>query len=112
MTYGSSPPGRHAARRPSAATRVRRPGSRLLPSVAAPESNDEEVSCPVLTLTDNAAELVKSIAEASPELPDDSGLRIQGEASEEHGLALQLSMTSAPDEGDEVIEEAGARIFV
>jgi iron-sulfur cluster assembly protein len=70
------------------------------------------VSLPVLTLTDNAAELVKSIAEASPELPDDSGLRIQGEASEEHGLALQLTMADGPDEGDEVIEEAGVRVFV
>ena len=76
------------------------------------ESNDEEVSRPVLTLTSNAAEAVKTIAEASPELPNESGLRIQAEPTGEGQVSFDLTMVESPDVDDQVIEEAGARIFV
>ncbi|MGH3029365.1 MAG: HesB/IscA family protein [Gaiellaceae bacterium] len=66
----------------------------------------------MLTLTSNAAEAVKTIAEASPELPNDSGLRIQAEPTGEGQVSFELAMVESPDEGDQVIEEAGARVFV
>jgi iron-sulfur cluster assembly protein len=75
-------------------------------------SNDEEVSRPVLTLTSNAAEAVKTIAEASPELPNESGLRIQAEPTGEGQVSFDLTMVESPDVADQVIEEAGARVFV
>jgi iron-sulfur cluster assembly protein len=72
----------------------------------------EEVSRPVLTLTSNAAEAVKTIAEASPELPNESGLRIQAEPAGEGQVSFDLTMVESPDVADQVIEEAGARVFV
>jgi iron-sulfur cluster assembly protein len=97
------------ARRTAAALRS---GWGLLPSKFDLESNHEEVSRPVLTLTSDAAEAVKTIAEASPELPNDSGLRIQAQATGEGQVSFDLAMVESPDEGDQVIEEAGARVFV
>jgi Fe-S cluster assembly iron-binding protein IscA len=66
----------------------------------------------VLTLTTNAAEAVKTMAEAAPELPSDSGLRIHAEPTGEGKVGFELTMVERPDEGDQVIEEAGARVFV
>jgi iron-sulfur cluster assembly protein len=66
----------------------------------------------VLTVTSNAAEAVKTMSEAAPELPNDSGLRIHAEPTEEGELGFELNLVEDPDEGDEVIEEAGARVFV
>lgn len=66
----------------------------------------------MLTLTSNAAEAVKTIAEASPGLPNDSGLRIQAEAAGEGQVSFDLAMVESPDQDDQVIEEAGARVFV
>ena len=84
----------------------------MLPSKFDLEGNHEEVSRPVLTLTSDAAEAVRTIAEASPELPNDSGLRIQARALGEGQVSFDLAMVESPDEGDQVIEEAGARVFV
>jgi len=67
---------------------------------------------PVLTLTSNAAEAVKTIGEASPELANESGLRIHAEPTGERQVAFELTMVESPDEEDQVIEEAGARVFV
>jgi iron-sulfur cluster assembly protein len=66
----------------------------------------------VLTLTSDAAEAVKTIAEASPELPNDSGLRIQAEPTGEGQVSSDLAIVESPDERDQVIEEAGACVFV
>jgi iron-sulfur cluster assembly protein len=84
----------------------------LLPSRFDLEGNHEEVSRPVLTLTSDAAEAVKTIAEASPELANDSGLRIRAQVAGEGQVSFDLAMVESPDEGDQVIEEAGARVFV
>jgi iron-sulfur cluster assembly protein len=65
----------------------------------------------MLTLTTEAAEAVRMIAEASPELPSDSGLRIQAQPTEDQ-ISFNLAMVESPDEADQVIEEAGARVFV
>ena len=66
----------------------------------------------MLTLTTNAAEAVKTIAEASPQLPNESGLRIQAQPTEEGQVTFGLTMVESPDLDDQVIEEAGARVFV
>jgi iron-sulfur cluster assembly protein len=66
----------------------------------------------VLTLTSNAAEAVKTMAEATPELPNESGLRIHAEPTGEGQVGFELTLVENPDEGDQVIEEAGARVFV
>ncbi len=66
----------------------------------------------MLTLTTNAAQAVKTLAEASPELPNDSGLRIHAERIVEGEVGFELTLVESPDEGDQVIEEAGARVFV
>ena len=66
----------------------------------------------MLTLSSNAAEAVKTMAEAAPDLPSDSGLRIHAEPTGEGQVGLELTMVEQPTEGDQVIEEAGARVFV
>jgi iron-sulfur cluster assembly protein len=66
----------------------------------------------VLTLTSNAAEAVKRIAEASSELPKESGLRIEAQPTEEGQVSFGLAMVESPDANDQVIEEAGARVYV
>lgn len=66
----------------------------------------------MLTLTSNAAEAVRTMAEAKPELANDSGLRINAEPTGEGQVGFELTMVERPDEGDQVIEEAGARVFV
>jgi iron-sulfur cluster assembly protein len=66
----------------------------------------------MLTLTSNAAEAVKTMAEATPELPSDSGLRIHAEPTGQGKVGFELNLAENPDEGDQVIEAAGARVFV
>jgi Fe-S cluster assembly iron-binding protein IscA len=61
----------------------------------------------VLTLTDNAATEIRNLI-ALPEVPDQGGVRI---ASEDGG-ALTLALAGAPTDGDAVIEEQGARVFL
>jgi iron-sulfur cluster assembly protein len=66
----------------------------------------------VLTLTDNAADAVKTIAEATEGMPDDSGLRIQAETTGDGQMGLGLALAEGPVDGDQVIEEEGARVFL
>jgi Fe-S cluster assembly iron-binding protein IscA len=61
----------------------------------------------VLTLTDNAATEIRNLV-AAPEVPDDAGVRI---ASAGDG-SLTLALTGAPTDGDAVVENAGARVFL
>ena len=73
----------------------------------------------MLVLTETAAEVVKSVTSA-PQSSQTAGLRISssglrisssvaepGEAS-----ALQVEAVPAPDAGDQVLEAAGAHVFV
>ena len=62
---------------------------------------------PVLALTDNAATEIRNLI-ALPEVPDEGGVRI---ASDESGT-LTLALAGGPAEGDAVIEEQGARVFL
>lgn len=61
----------------------------------------------MLTMTDSAATEIRNLV-AQPEVPDDGGVRI---ASNGDG-ALTLALAAAPVEGDDVVEEGGARVFL
>lgn len=61
----------------------------------------------MLTLTDNAATEIRNLI-AQPEVPDDGGVRI---ASNPEG-ALTLALAGAPVDGDAVVEDHGARVFL
>lgn len=64
----------------------------------------------MLTLTDTAADIVKQIADQVPE-SEGSGLRIStAEEGAEAGLTLTAAV--APEPGDQVLDESGARVFL
>ena len=66
----------------------------------------------MLLLTETAAEVVKSVT-STPQTPDGGGLRIASAAPEPGTPGeLQLSAAAAPSENDQVIEAAGARVFL
>lgn len=62
----------------------------------------------MLTLTDSAATEIRTITE-SPEIPDEAGVRI---ATTPDGAGLTLSLAASPTEGDAVVEDHGARVFL
>ncbi|MFZ5870236.1 MAG: HesB/IscA family protein [Actinomycetota bacterium] len=62
----------------------------------------------MLNLTDNAQTLVRDLTDR-PEVPDGAGLRIAPAPSPGQ---LQVSIAAAPEDGDEVIDSGGARVFV
>lgn len=64
----------------------------------------------MLTLTENAADIVKQIADQVPDA-EGSGIRISG-AAEDADAGLTLTAAEAPESGDRVIDEGGARIFL
>lgn len=63
----------------------------------------------MLTLTENASTVVKSIVEQSDDIQD-GGLRISQDAVD--SPALHVIPTEAPQPGDQVLEENGARVFL
>ena len=66
----------------------------------------------MLVLTEAAAEVVKSVT-STPQTPDVAGLRIVSSAPEpEDPGALQVTTAAGPGENDQVIEAAGARVFI
>lgn len=65
----------------------------------------------MLVLTEAAAEVVKSVTVGS-DAPEGSGLRIAGPEPDGSGNMLQVSAVPGPRESDQVIEAAGARVFL
>lgn len=63
----------------------------------------------MLTLTDNAVTAIRALT-SQPAQPPDTGLRITGEG--EGAPPFQLALVGTPNEGDEVIEADGARVFL
>ena len=61
----------------------------------------------MLTLTENASTVVKNITDQTTE-NDSAGLRISHEGAD----ALQVAPAEAPETGDQVLEDAGARVFL
>ncbi len=65
----------------------------------------------MLTITDTAAEAIRGIV-AAPELPEGAGLRIATAAGSGDAGTLEVSVAETPAETDQVVSEAGARVFV
>jgi len=66
----------------------------------------------MLVLTEAAAEVVKSVT-STPQAPEGAGVRIASPALEPGDpSALQVTATAGPAEEDQVIEAAGARVFL
>ena len=66
----------------------------------------------MLVLTEAAAKAVKSVT-STPQTPSGVGLRIVSSKPEPEGPgALQLTAAAGPGENDQVIEAAGAWVFV
>ena len=63
----------------------------------------------MLTLTENASTVVKSIVEQS-EGAQEAGLRISQDAVD--SPALHVMPTESPQPGDHVLEDSGARVFL
>jgi iron-sulfur cluster assembly protein len=63
----------------------------------------------VLTLTENATLVIKSITGADG-APEGAGVRISQENPSDPALAV--TTTESPTKGDQVLEEAGARVFL
>jgi iron-sulfur cluster assembly protein len=63
----------------------------------------------VLTLTENASTVVKSIVDQSGE-NQEGGLRISQDSAD--SPALHVMPTEAPQPGDQVLEDSGARVFL
>lgn len=82
-------------------------GGPILGIVAASRPQSTEGSI-MLTLTENASSAVKNLASQIP--TETGGLRIAEAADPQNGYALSLA--SAPEEGDTVVESDGARVFV
>ncbi|MEV5574918.1 Fe-S cluster assembly protein HesB [Spirillospora sp. NPDC052269] len=63
----------------------------------------------MLTLTNEAVQVIRTVT-ADPQLPPESGIRIQQgiDGSE----TLKLSVAPAPEAGDEIVEEEGARVYL
>ena len=62
----------------------------------------------MLDLTDSATSVIRSIAER-PESPDDAGLRVAAGAESSR---LTVVAAAGPQEGDQVVEKEGARVFL
>ncbi|HEX9065556.1 MAG TPA: Fe-S cluster assembly protein HesB [Streptosporangiaceae bacterium] len=66
----------------------------------------------MLLLTEAATEVVKAIT-SSPQAPDVAGLRIASSVPHpENPGELQLAATAGPDEHDQVVDAAGAQIYL
>jgi iron-sulfur cluster assembly protein len=70
----------------------------------------------MLVVTENAGQAIEAIM-ANAEMPDGSGLRIdtpdEPPASlDRSGVPLQLQVASQPDAQDQVVGEAGGKVFV
>jgi Fe-S cluster assembly iron-binding protein IscA len=62
----------------------------------------------MLAVTDNAAAVIRDLTEQE-EVPTGAGLRI---ATDESAGALKLSLAPEPQEGDQVVDAHGARLFL
>jgi iron-sulfur cluster assembly protein len=63
----------------------------------------------MLTLTDSAVTAIRNLT-SQPELPEDTGLRIMSQS--DGGPTYQVTLAETPAAGDQVIETAGARVFL
>ncbi|MFC7548086.1 HesB/IscA family protein [Plantactinospora sp. GCM10030261] len=62
----------------------------------------------MLTLTDNAVLVIRDLT-TQQQVPDGAGLRI---ATDQQAGALTLALAEQPAQGDQVVDNSGARIFL
>jgi Fe-S cluster assembly iron-binding protein IscA len=62
----------------------------------------------MLAVTDNAVAVIRDLTEQQ-NLPDSAGVRI---ASDPAQGALTMSLATAPQDGDQVVDQSGARLFL
>jgi iron-sulfur cluster assembly protein len=65
----------------------------------------------MLTITSNAAEAIRTIVE-STDVPDEGGIRISIARQNGSQASLELAISPAPMEGDDVLELNGAHVFL
>jgi iron-sulfur cluster assembly protein len=65
----------------------------------------------VLTITPTAAEAIRAIVQ-STDVPDEGGIRISIARQNGADASLELALSPAPMEGDEVLEMNGAHVFL
>jgi Fe-S cluster assembly iron-binding protein IscA len=70
----------------------------------------------MLTLTPDATQAIEQLLEA-PEIPEGAGVRIASSAATSDSAspspgALKLTVAEEPETSDEVIDQAGARVFL
>ena len=65
----------------------------------------------MLTITSNSAEAIRTIIEAT-DVPDEGGIRIAIAQQNGAQASLELAISPAPMEGDEVLEEQGVHVFL
>jgi Fe-S cluster assembly iron-binding protein IscA len=67
----------------------------------------------MLSLTLEATHLIAEML-ADPEVPEDAGVRIgvEGPGMRNGGTQLQVAIAAGPSDDDEVVETAGARVFI
>jgi len=63
----------------------------------------------VLTLTSGAVQVIRTVT-ANPEMPPETGIRIESGA--DGSDALRLSVAPAPEAGDQIVESEGARVYL
>jgi iron-sulfur cluster assembly protein len=65
----------------------------------------------MLTITPTAAEAIRAIVE-STDVPEDGGIRISIAQQNGASASLELAVSPAPLEGDEVLDADGAHVFL
>jgi len=65
----------------------------------------------MLTITSNAAEAIRAIVQ-STDVPDDGGIRISIARQNGSQASLELAISPAPMEGDDVLDVNGAHVFL
>jgi iron-sulfur cluster assembly protein len=65
----------------------------------------------MLTITSNAAEAIRAIVQ-STDVPDEGGIRISIARQNGSQASLELALSPAPLEGDDVLELNGAHVFL
>jgi iron-sulfur cluster assembly protein len=65
----------------------------------------------MLTITTNAAEAIRAIVE-NTDVPEEGGIRISIARQNGSQASLELAISPAPMEGDEVLQAGGAHVFL
>jgi iron-sulfur cluster assembly protein len=65
----------------------------------------------MLTITSTAAEAIRAIVE-NTDVPEEGGIRISVARQNGAQASLELAVTPAPMEGDEVLDAKGAHVFL